>query len=114
MFSSAFFILSELAEENIQTNTDQIGLLDGSTKYITEQINNISQTIITTDEKINQIEELRQKSDAKIKAEFDNLIQELNEFEEKNAQKFQDLSGKSEKRLENIEEEIKELDDAIT
>merc|ERR1712015_212625 len=113
MFSSAFFILSELAEENIQTNTDQIGLLDGSTKYITEQISNIFQTIITTDEKINQMEELRQKSDAKIKAEFDNLIQELNEFEEKNAQKIQDLNGKTDIRLENIEEEIKELDDGI-
>merc|ERR1739838_1097234 len=32
------------AEENIQTNADKIGLLDGSTKYITEQINNIFQT----------------------------------------------------------------------
>merc|ERR1711874_776815 len=102
------------AEENIQTNTDQIGLLDGSTKYITEQISNIFQTNIATDEKINQIEELRQKSDTKIKAEFDNLIQELNEFEDKNAQKIQDLSGKTDNRLENIEEEIKELDDAIT
>merc|ERR1712096_589457 len=64
------------AEDNIQTNSDQIGLLDGSTKYITEQINNIFQTNITIDEKINQTEELRQKSDTKIKAEFDNLIQE--------------------------------------
>merc|ERR1711874_478682 len=95
-------------------NTDQIGLLDGSTKYITEQISNIFQTNIATDEKINQIEELRQKSDTKIKAEFDNLIQELNEFEDKNAQKIQDLSGKTDNRLENIEEEMKELDDAIT
>merc|ERR1712080_487632 len=102
------------AEENIQTNTDQLGLLDGSTKYITEQITNIFQTNIATDEKINQIEELRQKSDTKIKAEFDNLNQELNEFEEKNAQKIQDLIGKTDNRLENIEGEIKELDDAIT
>merc|ERR1712080_659411 len=102
------------AEENIQTNTDQIGLLDGSTKYITEQITNIFQTNIATDEKINQIEELRQKSDTKIKAEFDNLNQELNEFEEKNTQKIQDLIGKTDNRLENIEGEIKELDDAIT
>jgi len=44
------------AEDNIQTNSDQIGLLDGSTKYITEQINNIFQTNITIDEKINQTE----------------------------------------------------------
>merc|ERR1711874_895277 len=83
------------AEENIQINTDQISLLDGSTKYITEQISNIFQSNITVNEKINQMEELRQKSDAKIKAEFDNLIQELNEFEEKNAQKIQDLNGKT-------------------
>merc|ERR1712080_7680 len=70
------------AEENIQSNTDQIGLLNGSTKYITEQISNIFQSNITIDEKIIQMEELKQKSDAKIKAEFDNLMQELNEFEE--------------------------------
>merc|ERR1739842_77296 len=95
------------AEDNIQTNSDQIGLLDGSTKYITEQINNIFQTNITIDEKINQTEELRQKSDTKIKAEFDNLIQELNEFEEKNNQKMQELGEKTDMRLGNIEEEIK-------
>merc|ERR1739844_489056 len=83
------------AEENIQTNSDQIGLLDGSTKYITEQINNIFQSNITIDEKINQTEVLRQKSDEKIKVEFDNLIKELNEFEEKNNQKIQELGEKT-------------------
>merc|ERR1711874_338466 len=92
----------------------QIDLLDGSTKYITEQISNIFQTNISIDEKVNKIDELRQKSDAKIKAEFDNLIQELNDFEIKNEQKIQDLSGKTENRFENIEEEMKELDDAVT
>merc|ERR1712055_189881 len=102
------------AEDNIQTNSDQIGLLDGSTKYITGQINNIFQTNITIDEKINQTEELRQKSDTKIKAEFDNLIQELNEFEKKNNKKIQDLSKKTEIEFKDIEEEVKELDDAIT
>merc|ERR1711881_646482 len=102
------------AEDSIQTNSDQIGLLDGSSKYITEQISNIFQTNITIDEKINQTEELRQKSDTKIKAEFDNLIQELNEFEEKNNKKIQDLSKKTEIQFKDIEEEVKELDDAIT
>jgi predicted RNase H-like nuclease (RuvC/YqgF family) len=36
-------------------------------------------------EKVNQTEELRQKSDAKIKSEFDNLNQELNEIMSKSS-----------------------------
>merc|ERR1712030_40545 len=40
------------AEENIQTNADKIVLLDGSTKYITDQITNIFQTNISINEKI--------------------------------------------------------------
>jgi chromosome segregation ATPase len=43
------------AEEDIKTNADQIGLLDGSTKYITEQITNLFKTNITIDEKIQDL-----------------------------------------------------------
>merc|ERR1711874_463204 len=43
------------AEENIQTNANKLDLLDGTTKYVTEQISNIFQTNFTLDEKIQDL-----------------------------------------------------------
>jgi len=62
-----------MAEENIKTNVEQISLLDGSSKYITQQINNILQTNITFDSKIQELKGNTQKDMQGLEYKLDNL-----------------------------------------
>merc|ERR1711874_388805 len=101
------------AEENILSNEEQIGLLDGNNKYITEQISNIFQTNITIDEKI---QDLNGKTDTKFEhlgnkvKKIDDVIISLTPEVKKNTKEIESLHEKSETNIETLENQLKNLE----
>merc|ERR1711874_552261 len=61
------------AEENIKTNIEQISLLDGSSKYVNEQINNLFQTNLTIDAKIQELKEKSQNDMHGLENKLENM-----------------------------------------
>merc|ERR1712112_64982 len=102
------------AEENIRSNEEKIDLLDGSTKYITEQISIISQNNITTDEKIQKDNEKTnikfEHLDTKIK-ELDNTMKILPPQVEKNTIEIKSLHKNCEENFEDFKNQLKNLED---
>merc|ERR1719186_1948929 len=74
------------AEENIKTNVKQISLLEGSSKNISEQVNNLFQTNVSIDTKI---QELHGKSEN----DLEGLKNKLENMEDGNKYNIEKISG---------------------